>query len=170
VRRAPYGLYTPSLSAGAGIAPVPVSIALKSLHARTHYYYRLLATNAIGGSMSSAGMFTTLAGPGAVKVRGKFARIKGKRAAVKLSCAKASAGCAGTLKLTGRLHGAKGKRTLGSVRFALHAGRLATLKIKLSRAALVALAAAKHKRLTVAVVIRRSDGARGMSTKLVLRI
>ena len=65
---ASYGLATSDTDAGAGSSAVSVSAALADLTADTTYHYRLVATNAEGGSPGADRTFRTAAGPRAPSV------------------------------------------------------------------------------------------------------
>jgi len=58
-----YGLQTAAAGAGAGTAPVAVSVALTGLTANTTYHYRLVATNAAGIGRSANRTLRTAAPP-----------------------------------------------------------------------------------------------------------
>jgi hypothetical protein len=64
---------------------------------------------------------------------------------VKLSCSRGKAKCTGTLTLTVK------KRKIASARFSLAAGHTGTIKLKLTKAGLRSLAAAKHHRMKATV-------------------
>jgi NHL repeat len=58
---ADYGSSTPESSLGSGGAPQAVSAALSNLRPGTTYHYRVVATNAVGGALSTDQTFTTAA-------------------------------------------------------------------------------------------------------------
>jgi hypothetical protein len=59
-----YGSYTSTKSAGAGTSKVQVNATLTGLTAGTTYYFRIVASSAIGESFGGAIAFTTQPGPG----------------------------------------------------------------------------------------------------------
>lgn len=63
-----YGLKTPDADAGAGSSAVSVSAGLTGLTADTTYHYRIVATNAAGGSQGADRTLRTAAGPRAPSV------------------------------------------------------------------------------------------------------
>jgi hypothetical protein len=77
-----YGSSTPEGDAGAGTGSVEESAAITGLASYTTYYYRIVATSAIGTSFGSAGSFTTQAVPptvttGAATVQFRRATLNG---------------------------------------------------------------------------------------------
>jgi 6-phosphogluconolactonase (cycloisomerase 2 family) len=58
-----FGQISPIASAGAGTADVPVSASLTGLSASTTYYYRLVASNALGTQLGAVAAFRTASPP-----------------------------------------------------------------------------------------------------------
>lgn len=93
-------------------------------------------------------------------------RVTGRLAAVTLTCSVAA--CSGTARLTERVTVSvrEGKRTvrrqktvvLGTVRYSIKAGHRATVKLRLSAAALAALAHAKQHRLNAGLTVTVAGG------------
>jgi len=170
-----YGASTATQTLGAGVAPTAVSAGLGGLKADTTYHYRVVATTPDGTSDGADATFkTSTSGTGPGGGAGSFPGLKIAKQSVKLtakgvapvkaSCPVATSGkCTGTLKLTFTVrvpqrvtvgHARKPVRKtrtirLGSVRFAVAAGRKATLKVKLGHTAVTRVRHA-HKLKTTA--------------------
>jgi hypothetical protein len=98
--------------------------------------------------------------------------VKGRKAAIRLTCSKGSTGCHGTLTLTGKVKVGRHTvtRKLGHVKFALNAGQTKTFKVKLSSLAVKRLKAAAHRRLKVNAKLARSDHGSTQTQKLTLAL
>jgi hypothetical protein len=146
---------TPAASAGAGLTPVTLTFNVSGLKSATTYHFHFAASNSAGPATTADQTFTTARAPGTPQSKlaagrprlPKRAKVKRSKALVKLSCPGQTLGCTGTLLLLERLKGRL--RVIGSASFSLAAGQTKTIKLKLSREALVRLARARRHRLHV---------------------
>jgi CSLREA domain-containing protein len=177
-----YGSATTTRTLGPGVAPTSVSAALAGLAPQTTYHYRIVATTRDGTSNGADATFKTSAsgpGPGG----GSFAGLKVAKQSVKLtakgvapikaSCPATTDGrCQGTLTVTIKVryrtritvhhkrklvHRTRSVR-LGHVRFAVAAGRKATLKVKLGHASVSRVKRARKLKTTATAKATDSAG------------
>jgi CSLREA domain-containing protein len=180
---ATYGSTTTTRTLGPGVTPTGVSAALTGLAPGTTYHYRIVATTRDGTSDGADATFKTSASGSGPSGGGSFAGLKIAKQSVKLtakrvapikaSCPAATDGsCKGTLTVTIKVRYRKRvtvhhqrklvHRTktvkLGHVRFAVVAGRRATLKVKLGRAAVRRVDRARKLRTTATAKATDSAG------------
>jgi len=181
---AAYGSATTTRTLGPGVTPTAVSAALTGLAPDTTYHYRIVATTRDGTSNGADATFKTSASgsaPGGgggsfagLKIAKQSVELTTKRVApIKVSCPAATAGsCKGTLTVTIKVHSTKRvtvhhklklvHRTktvkLCSIRFAVVAGHKATLKAKLSRAAVARVKRAGKLKTTATAKTTDSAG------------
>jgi CSLREA domain-containing protein len=180
-----YGSTTTTQMLGAGVTPTAVSAALTGLAPNTTYHYRIVATTRDGTSNGADATFKTSASgsaPGGggggsfagLKIVKQSVKLTAKRVApIKVSCPAATAGsCKGTLTVTIKVRSSKRVKVhhklklvhrtktvkLGSVRFAVVAGHKATLKAKLSRAAVARVKRAGKLKTTATAKATDSAG------------
>jgi hypothetical protein len=182
-----YGSRSAPRTLGAGVAPVAVSAGLSGLVPDTTYHYRVVGAGLDGTSAGADATFRTAAAAaagsqsrgsgspfGGLKIVGQAVKLTAKGVApIKASCPAGTAGgCTGTLTLTAKIktvkrltvHGKpklvrKTKTThLGSVRFDVHPGAVATLEVKLSRAALPRVGDAGKLKATATAVATDGSG------------
>jgi hypothetical protein len=169
-----YGSSTPSIGAGSGNQPLPVSAALTGLKAATTYHYRFVATNADGTTAGTDRTFTTRAFPGST-LHGRRLRADRKgRIALNLSCPGGTAG--GTCASVASLYGATGKlpvkasrrtrraKLLGRARLSTPAGQSVTRRLRLSRKGRKALR--KGRATRARMVLSTRDGAGNSKTSV----
>jgi hypothetical protein len=174
-RTTKYGNTTPVTQAGNGKADVPVDVSLDTLKPNTTYHYRLVVS-----PVNTKGDFTYLG-----DVVGKdesFKTAKKLNAGLKGGTAKVAKGkakvklkavgpvgekAAGTLTLKRKVAGKL--RKIGAAKFSIAAGKTKTIKVKLSRGARRALAAAAHHKLKVTAVVKTKGVKKPITHDLVLR-
>jgi hypothetical protein len=181
---AAYGATTTTRMLGPGVTPTAVSADLTGLAPDTTYHYRIVATTRDGTSNGADATFKTSASgsaPGGgggsfagLKIAKQSVKLTAKHVApIKASCPAATDGsCKGTLTVTIKVRYRKRvtvhhqrklvHRTktvkLGHVRFAVVAGRRATLKVKLGRAAVRRLDRARKLKTTATAKATDSAG------------
>jgi CSLREA domain-containing protein len=166
-----YGSKTPAAGAGTGDANVLALATLRKLAPNTTYHYRLVGRNPDGTVTGVDRSFRTKPLPFAgVRILSEQATVKNGRAPVKVSCPLPSSltRCAGSLALTTRVkkHGKTTTVKLGTTSFTVATGKTATVKVKLTDAALK-LVKAKGKLATEATA--RTTDARGGKQKVTKR-
>ena len=166
-----YGSKTPAAGAGTGDANVLALATLRKLAPNTTYHYQLVGRNPDGTVTGVDRSFRTKPLPFAgVRILSKQATVENGRAPVKVRCPLPSSltRCAGSLALTTRVkkHGKTTTVKLGTTSFTIASGKTATVKVKLTDAALK-LVKAKGKLATEATA--RATDARGGKQKVTKR-
>jgi hypothetical protein len=189
-----YGSTTTPIDIGAGLTAVPVTVALGNLLSGTLYHYRLVGSNAVGGSFSPDQTFTTQGmkgplpiSPSRLSLASSTSKVGPDATPVKLACGTLGSGCRGTLELIQRVRVAvhtmrhrSGETTtrasqvetnalvLGGVSFDLKAGQIATLDVSLRNTARTELNYSTRRRLLVTLTAKRTDGGTPLTGRITL--
>jgi hypothetical protein len=181
-----YGKTTAPADAGSGSGSVAVGAPVTGLAPATTYHYRVVASNAAGvvhggdqtfttapagaaGTPGTPGSSTPFAGVKLVSTKLAYAR---RSITLRLSCPASTAGtCTGRTKLTAR-HRSSGSRTatvvkLGTARFQVAPGKVAKVKVRVTRAGRRLFAGTRRLRGRAAIAAH--DGA-GLSKTTVAAV